>query len=550
VSGVLPLASAIATLDRDALLALVRQRRVASPDGVVDSLGLAFELLRSDSLSRSLQQLERSTLLALAAAARDADELKDEVIEQLLGLGLLGLDGEHAVALPEVTAALEAACAAAGIVLETERGEPMMPAAEPVDTSGWYAPAITSVRIASALMPALREHPAALGRRGSISAASVRELAHGVHGSAESIGRLLEVMHESGLLTTITGFSTRDRHRSFLVPSTAAAEWVGLSLQERWVRLAVTAWQRITGAIRTSLDRAAGDLDRAVFELIPRDFPLLPETARGQAQQLARLAHDLGLTVHGRLAPPAQLLDDTLRSGATDASAVQREAEASFPAQVPGIYVQPDLSIIIPGPLAPADERLLSAISEAEHWGVAVTLRVSPASLRRALAHGLSADTIRALLERLSLTGVPQPLDYLLSDLQRLSGAGMDPAEANEAAEANETTADPVAPALSAPAAHSEPTAPELRGDPLAELVDRVLAAAASDSGTGDLGRRLELAIRDRSPVRVIAAAGGAEHAFTLLPVSLISGRLRATDEVAGVQRTLPLSAIVSVEAA
>jgi len=83
--------------------------------------------------------------------------------------------------------------------------------------------------------------------------------------------------------------------------------------------------------------------------------------------------------------------------------------------------------------------------------------------------------------------------------------------------------------------------------DELQAMIERVLAASAEGSGEGDLTRRLELAIRDRSPVRVTAVAGGDEREFTLLPVSLKGGRLRATDQLAGVERTLPVSAITAV---
>ena len=69
----------------------------------------------------------------------------------------------------------------------------------------------------------------------------------------------------------------------------------------------------------------------------------------------------------------------------------------------------------------------------------------------------------------------------------------------------------------------------------------------SDEGGEGDLTRRLELAIRDRSPVRVTAVAGKDEREFTLLPVSLKGGRLRATDQQAGVERTLPVSAITAV---
>jgi len=71
----------------------------------------------------------------------------------------------------------------------------------------------------------------------------------------------------------------------------------------------------------------------------------------------------------------------------------------------------------------------------------------------------------------------------------------------------------------------------------------------SASSGDGGLSRRLELAIRHRRPVQVTAVAGAHEHVFTLLPLSLRGGRLRATDQQAGVERTLPVSAITAVEA-
>ncbi|MGD9606701.1 MAG: hypothetical protein AB7V10_04370, partial [Leucobacter sp.] len=85
--------------------------------------------------------------------------------------------------------------------------------------------------------------------------------------------------------------------------------------------------------------------------------------------------------------------------------------------------------------------------------------------------------------------------------------------------------------------------------DELDRLAERVHAAAQQHSTAGDLTRQLELAIRERTPVRV-TAVGPDERTFVLLPVSLAGGRLRATDQAAGVERTLPLRAITAVEAA
>ncbi|KTR83580.1 hypothetical protein NS354_10395, partial [Leucobacter chromiiresistens] len=83
---------------------------------------------------------------------------------------------------------------------------------------------------------------------------------------------------------------------------------------------------------------------------------------------------------------------------------------------------------------------------------------------------------------------------------------------------------------------------------PQEALVERVFTAARSEPGTGDFTRRLELAIRDRSPVRVTAEARGEVRTFTLLPVSVSAGRLRAADQSAGVERTLPITLITAVE--
>ena len=206
--------------------------------------------------------------------------------------------------------------------------------------------------------------------------------------------------------------------------------------------------------------------------------------------------------------------------------------------------MQPDLSLIVPGPLPPEDEAALSAIVEIEQLGPAASLRLSTASLARAARRGSEPAAVRALLERLSLTGIPQPLEYLLRDLERKLAMQPQPTGAQYAA----SRAPHTAPVASGPDPRTAPQSGQATADELAALLDRVLAAAAS--ADGDLTRRLKLAIRDRSAVHVTAVAGADERVFTLLPVSLQGGRLRATDQQAGVERTLPISAITAVIAA
>lgn len=558
-------------MDRDELRSLIAARRISQTSTITDPLGLSLELLRPDSLGRALQALDRGAIAALQALASGdpeagvsgpglaASAIEPAVVARLRAVGLVGIDpgtgdragddagdDDRAVALPEVAEALRAALGESDDAASENAPVSAPDSSGAVDLSSWYAPALASVRRAAALVDALAERPAQLGRRGRATVVSARELAAATRGDAETTSRLLAVVQDAGLAFTAAMPSRRGGEVLLLgsAPGAPAVrEWLDLPLHARWVRLAAAAASTVDAPLRGALALSDGDLARAAETVLPLQYPLLPQASLAAAQAFAATAEELGLTVGGRLSPPAQALLDG------DGASARALAEEGFPPIATGVYLQPDLSLIVPGPLPPADERSLAEIGEAEQWGVAVTLRLTPASLRRALRHGGSTARIRELLERLSLTGIPQPLDYLLRDLQRTHGAGV-------AAPAG----PPVFGRADSPDSPDAPDAPDeapfaedggsVGSDDLDALAELVYEAARSAPGSGELSRRLELAIRDRTAVRVTAAAAGQERSFTLLPVAITSGRLRATDEQAGVQRTLPLSAIVAVEAA
>lgn len=557
MSGALALAASIAAMDRDELRALVASRRVPQTSTIADPLGLALELLRPDSMGRALQTLDRDAIAALeqldaadadaGASADSASALADATMAaRLRALGLIGIDGDgrSPVALPEVSDALRAALREARAE-ENPGPSPLPPAtatgtADPAGTASWYAPALSSVRRAAALLNALAERPAPLGRRGRPTVVAAKELSFATRAESEATARLLAVVQDAGLALSAAVPNRRGGEALLLVSSPrlpAVREWLALPLHARWARLAAAAIGAVDDPLRGALTLSGGDLSAAARAVLPVEYPLLPQPAIDAAHEFAATAEELGLTVSGRLSPPARALLDGDSAAARDAAA------HGFPPLAEGVYLQPDLSLIVPGPLPPDDERSLAEISEAEQWGVAATLRLSPASLRRALRGGWSTQGIRDLLARLSLTGIPQPLDYLLGDLERTLG----PEAAGGA------RSDAGLRAITAERDASEERDAAAERDALVAreaLVERVYEAARSAPGSGELGRRLELAIRDRTAVRVTAAAAGQEHRFILLPVAITGGRLRATDEQAGVQRTLPLSAIVAVEAA
>lgn len=624
--GTLALAASLAAMSPAELRELLGRRRVASPRSVQDPLSLAIELLRAESVSSALQSLSRAelSLLQRLGDPRAPEILAKEDLDVLASLrlrGLVGLSaagdgssnastantdsanadaqgaGSAASALPEVSAALERCSLddlAAGFGADlTGFGPAPLDARDPSggsspdegptardDTSAWFGAALASVARAAALLRTLEHRPARLSRRGAVTVTAQRELASATHDDPEHTARLLEALRLSGLVETAAGHGANP----LLWPSPAAADWLALPAPERWAALAEAFVAGIPPelehTIRLQATGSAEEADTAIDvrfvagPLLDHEFPLLPGALREQAREWAAAAESLGLTVGGRLTPPAILSLDG------DRDEVLALARRDLPPPASGVYLQPDLSLIVPGPLDPDDERALTAIADTEQLGAALTMRLSPATLTRALRAGQSVTEIRALLERLSLTGVPQPLDYLLGDLERKqltgelaeshpprisrlharvtdlarqagrlspgltgdSAAGGSPRRAN----ADPRDSDPHHADTHRTGPHS--TASH-NADELDRLAERVHAAAQQHSTAGDLTRQLELAIRERTPVRV-TAVGPDERTFVLLPVSLAGGRLRATDQAAGVERTLPLRAITAVEAA
>lgn len=57
-----------------------------------------------------------------------------------------------------------------------------------------------------------------------------------------------------------------------------------------------------------------------------------------------------------------------------------------------------------------------------ESRALASTFRVSAATIDRAITAGETAESIRTFLAEISLTGVPQPLDYLVRDAAERCG--------------------------------------------------------------------------------------------------------------------------------
>ena len=272
---------------------------------------------------------------------------------------------------------------------------------------------------------------------------------------------------------------------------------------------------------------------------------------------------------------------------------------ALFPAEIDRIYLQADLTAIAPGPLAPALDLRLRRIAVRESRAQASTYRFTAESLVAGMTEGETAESLRDFLSRLSLTGIPQPLEYLITSTAarhglvrvRTGAYGDTVVESGESSVLSSIAVDqalrplgfvrdgdslvsraardvvywsladaryPVVAVdeegVAAPAVRRRPARSgqtlEARHS-FTPLIARLRETHATDSDAAWLGRELEQAVRSRSVIDVmVRLPDGSERSFTLEATGLGGGRLRGRDRAADIERTLPVSSIVSVRPA
>ena len=93
-----------------------------------------------------------------------------------------------------------------------------------------------------------------------------------------------------------------------------------------------------------------------------------------------------------------------------------------LPKTVDHILIQSDNTAIAPGPLEHEISQQLAIMAEIESRGGATVYRFSEATIRRALDHGKTGDEIKSFLIKTSKTPMPQPLEYLISDVAKKHG--------------------------------------------------------------------------------------------------------------------------------
>ncbi|WP_020498300.1 helicase-associated domain-containing protein [Sciscionella marina] len=135
-----------------------------------------------------------------------------------------------------------------------------------------------------------------------------------------------------------------------------------------------------------------------------------------EGRRLGLLAADV-LSDHGEHLISAHDEDD----GDTVSELAERVAPL-FPDARCAVVLQSDLTAVVSGQPGPAAARLLAASAVCETRGTASVWRFSPESIRDALDAGWTSEGLLAELAALSDRALPQPLEYLITDVDRRHG--------------------------------------------------------------------------------------------------------------------------------
>ena len=526
------------------LAALVRSRKI-SLQRINDFFDLAKQFLNKKKIEPVVQSLSRDQLLAIK------NNSSPELIEQLL----FGTEGKLFESVESIFTELE---------IPAPRD---VPTAKASDVDRAAINAHYTLLATTEILVQVDSHP-------------IRATARGVAVSdAKWIGRMLgwdpiDISHAFDLAAISELIQPMDGRWQLTENS---ERWQVLDAKEKlsWFLQAISQLDE-----NLPLDLKPGDLITAA---IKNQYPLF----KGE-HPMNSFANLLALAVDGH----ATELINTLITEGSEACA--EEISSHLPKPVNQLIVQADLTMIAPGPIDYPTDRQIRLFAEPESVSLASNFRLTTTSVVHGMECGLTADDIRATLDRLSTTEIPQPVEYLLKDATEKFGSltiissakgsiieARDPAMLAQIKNQSELRAFHFVPIAEnqmlskhdsdllyfnirscgypiirideksevisprkTPAKTIEPS------DDLLEQIAKLRSSTPGDFTEAELGinRQLELSLKNKVTVEVVVSTrDGSEVTFELLPTSLSAGRLRGKDMHAETERTLPVSKIVSV---
>ena len=605
----LAFAGHLRSLSDEGLIRLLGARDLRE-NGIKDFFDLADALLDPASVQQALAHLDRPTLAALWTVG---DLGTASIPDATASLEAAGADTASLAALP----AHLAACVHLALAIEHDGTFTVPPAVtrqllewprlglpsrqelvtEPAPTplapvsqvDARFTDTVSAERAFGTttaiveLVAELQHESARELARGGIALPDSKRLAASMGVDLDEVVVLLEIASRAGLAALEGGR---------WLPTAASAPWLLDSSGDRWATLASAWLERLPSDIRSILGRSAhATWGERLDDYASWLYPAGGQWMRERVLVYTRDAELLGITAHNEPSTPGVAL---LADGPKAASATMA---ALFPPEVDKVYLQPDLSVVSPGPLEPALDSRLRGMADVEARAIASTYRISTASLYRAMATGETEAAIRAFLTGISLTGIPQPLSYLIAEAAQRYGlvrVGAVDGERAYVRSSDDTMlrtllVDHGISALGLTRAGDRllsrfdrdlvfwtlaearyPVAAEnsqrevvvltrkhaarataASTDSTASLIERLRLGSSSDSDETDkawLSRQLDVAIRNKVGLTVtVRMPDGTDVDYQLEPASVGGGRLRARDRKSDIERTLPLTSIVSV---
>src|SRR3954452_18983332 len=420
-------------------------------DGLGGLVALFADRDRLQALIEKAGDEERKVLQALSAGpplgqVRDALRVGqiDSPVRWLLAHGLLVPIDNSTVELPREVGLLLRGDHPLGAV------SPVPPALETaavkgVDATAAHAAADAVTKV-EALLQAWTDEPPSVLRAGGLGVRELKRAAQLMDTSEQTAALLIEVAAAAGLI---------DQSGSIVepewVPTTAYDGWLGSPPELRCVAL-VRGWLTLPRLPRLVGQR--DDRDKVLAALGPdverpsapgerrRVLDLLLEVTPGSAATRESVTAVLSWRAPrrgGRLRDvlpewvldEAELLGLTGRGGLSsyarsvldgDDRAATRALGTLLPDPLDHVLVQPDLTVIAPGPLDRELAQELALVADIESTGGATVYRVSESSVRRALDAGRAASDVHELFRTRSKTPVAQALTYLIDDVARRHG--------------------------------------------------------------------------------------------------------------------------------
>ncbi|SDG93846.1 helicase-associated domain-containing protein [Microbacterium pygmaeum] len=575
VSDERALATRLAASEDTELARIFAARSVSPAAPWHDFFDASAGLLDPVSVERAIARLPRIDLVALAATTPGT-----AVAAPPPELNALALTGEDGVPFAAVTERIR--------VLAESRPDAFTPApaigpparADAASAAAAAERAFTTVGALADVLLAGLNVPLNRTGTGAVSALDRRRLTDaGALESAHDVDDLVAAAGAADLMTPVD--------RTWAVTETGT-RWLESSTLDRWTAIA----EGLRDAVPVGLRTANGGYQSPA--LWASAYPLDVEWA-DRAARLRRIAEQWGLYTSSGAEPEWTA---PLRAGAAPVAAA---LSAHLPAEIDRVYLQADLTAIAPGPLAPGLDLRLRTIARRESRAQASTYRFSTESLGAGMTEGETAESIRGFLSGLSLTGIPQPLQYLIDSTAARYGlirVREDEASARTTVEVGDTSllesilvdhslrplglirdGDALSSRVGRDAIywslvdarypvvaisetgepeslHRRPHAVDAPGpsqptEVYARLIGAIRAGHETDADAAWLGRELEQAVRAKSAIVVVVRMpDGSERSLTLEASGLGGGRLRGRDRGADVERTLPVSSIVSVHSA